>query len=617
MTATITTDKGGGPQVGSMRLTGAEVDAVTPVTFANFDNTGVLGWKWEVIDAPAQSPTLNPLPADVFTATTQLTHDVKGHSILVRLTTYLDVARTIIDDIDQVVLDAQFDPPYDWVIPAAGQSLEVDDVRGWASDVNRILREVNAFMAVGGGGTDADAIHDNVAGEIAALTTVTVAAGDFLLIEDISDANQKKKILASDLLGAALDPNAVHVNASGEIAAVTLKSPVVGADLLLIEDSADANNKKRTTVADLRITESQITDLDHTDADAIHDNVAGEISALTAVTVEDGDHLLIEDDSDANNKKRIPASDFVRTALYGGSGRTLLRRDGGVLSPLTVQPGRLVGVRGLGSTLEDLTYYQIHHILQNSIGAIIDSTTTGTVNDWNPDGNLTNLYRSNAIRWAGGAGLTLNGLQEAQTNEDFAFEKLLINASATQTITINHENGGATAARRFRCPGGVAYVVPPLTAVQLRYDPADDRYIVVGTAVGDSDAVSETLFDANTILKADADDTPAPLTVPEQTLVGRITAGVITALTATQIRTLLNVEDGATAGDADAIHDDVAAEITAIAAKAQAVANDALIAEDSADSDNKKSLTVSALMDSIVTSGGEVVVSGGNVVVAS
>ncbi len=60
-----------------------------------------------------------------------------------------------------------------------------------------------------------------------------------------------------------------------------------------------------------------------------------------------------------------------------------------------------------------------------------------------------------------------------------------------------------------------------------------------------SGAVLEALFNANTILKADTDDTPSALTIPEQRLVGRITAGVITALTAAEGRTLLNVADGA------------------------------------------------------------------------
>ena len=61
----------------------------------------------------------------------------------------------------------------------------------------------------------------------------------------------------------------------------------------------------------------------------------------------------------------------------------------------------------------------------------------------------------------------------------------------------------------------------------------------------DTEKLEKALFDVNTIVKADSDDTPSALTVAEQTLVGRITAGVITALNAAQVRTLLNVEDGA------------------------------------------------------------------------
>ncbi|HSG63070.1 MAG TPA: hypothetical protein VLA24_16725, partial [Pseudomonadales bacterium] len=62
----------------------------------------------------------------------------------------------------------------------------------------------NTVQLTNGGATagDADAIHDNVAGEIAALTLVTAAAGDHILIEDASDSNNKKRIAASDLLGA-------------------------------------------------------------------------------------------------------------------------------------------------------------------------------------------------------------------------------------------------------------------------------------------------------------------------------------------------------------------------------------------------------------------------------
>lgn len=47
------------------------------------------------------------------------------------------------------------------------------------------------------------------------------------------------------------DGSAIHDNTAGEIAAIAVKgSPAVG-DLLLIEDSADSNNKKRITIGSL------------------------------------------------------------------------------------------------------------------------------------------------------------------------------------------------------------------------------------------------------------------------------------------------------------------------------------------------------------------------------
>jgi len=137
------------------------------------------------------------------------------------------------------------------------------------------------------------------------------------------------------------EANAIHKNAPGEISTIAEKASPVGGDMLIIEDSADSNNKKRVLISNLpggselndltaavtwanvpdanitessvtqheaalTITESQISDLDHTDADAIHDNVAGEIAAVTEkLTPIGGDFLLIEDSAAANAKKRI------------------------------------------------------------------------------------------------------------------------------------------------------------------------------------------------------------------------------------------------------------------------------------------------------------------------
>jgi len=76
---------------------------------------------------------------------------------------------------------------------------------------------------------------------------------------------------------------------------------------------------------------------------------------------------------------------------------------------------------------------------------------------------------------------------------------------------------------------------------------SDTDQVFVGDGAANHEFVMHDLFDANTILAANTDNTPIAVTVAEQRLVGRITAGNITALTATEIRTLLNVDDGANA----------------------------------------------------------------------
>ncbi len=64
------------------------------------------------------------------------------------------------------------------------------------------------------------------------------------------------------------------------------------------------------------------------------------------------------------------------------------------------------------------------------------------------------------------------------------------------------------------------------------------------------DVVLKTLFDAQSILAAVADNVPAAVTITEQTVLGRLTGGNIAALTAANLRTIANVEDGADVTDA-------------------------------------------------------------------
>lgn len=67
---------------------------------------------------------------------------------------------------------------------------------------------------------------------------------------------------------------------------------------------------------------------------------------------------------------------------------------------------------------------------------------------------------------------------------------------------------------------------------------------ISGTTSGN---VANTLYDAHTIVYATTDDTPAALTVPASTFVGRKSTGNIVAMTPTEARTELNVSSGANA----------------------------------------------------------------------
>ena len=169
---------------------------------------------------------------------------------------------------------------------------------------------------------DPDAIHDNVADEIGVIAEkVAPIAADEIIIEDSADSNNKKKIQVGNLPPTTSnDSDALHDNIAGEIDAVAEKVAPIAADILVIEDSADSNNKKKVQEGNLPVashthTESEISDLDHIDADAIHDNVAGEIDSvsLKAAPVP-GDQLLIEDSADVNNKKKVTVGSLPFTA---------------------------------------------------------------------------------------------------------------------------------------------------------------------------------------------------------------------------------------------------------------------------------------------------------------
>ena len=115
-------------------------------------------------------------------------------------------------------------------------------------DIDALYTAVRGYIDVsGGGGTDANAVHVNVGGEINGITAkATPTSSDLLIIEAAADSNNKKKITIADL-PATSDANAVHVNASNEITAITEKTSVDNQDEFIIEDSDASYVKKSIT----------------------------------------------------------------------------------------------------------------------------------------------------------------------------------------------------------------------------------------------------------------------------------------------------------------------------------------------------------------------------------
>jgi len=146
-------------------------------------------------------------------------------------------------------------------------------------------------------GIDTSAIHDDTGSEISAITEKgSPVGGDMILIEDSAAANAKKMVQITNLPTGS-DADAIHDNVASEISAIADKASPVGADMLIIEDSEDTNAKKKVTITNLP---------GGADSDAIHDNVAGEIAAIAEKASPIGaDMILIEDSAAADAKKMV------------------------------------------------------------------------------------------------------------------------------------------------------------------------------------------------------------------------------------------------------------------------------------------------------------------------
>lgn len=179
--------------------------------------------------------------------------------------------------------------------------------------------------------------------------------------------------------GPGGDTTALHDDTGGEINAIAEKTTPVGADLVLLEDSAASFAKKKVQVTNLP---------GGTDADAIHDNVSGEISAITEKTTPvSADLILIEDSAATNAKKKVqignlPSSGGASTLLWEWNGTDVSQFGTGDGTPDSTYQGPAAGtIAAAQITNPDDDAYRGNVILYTHSGGDGDTTCWWSIND--------------------------------------------------------------------------------------------------------------------------------------------------------------------------------------------------------------------------------------------
>jgi hypothetical protein len=160
-----------------------------------------------------------------------------------------------------------------------------------------------------------------------------------------------------------------------------------------------------------------------TDPNAIHDNVAAEISSLTQVAAAAADHVLIEDASDLDNKKRVTAQSIADLASPTGGG-LLASADVFWADDYNIKPGNTGAQNDTGMT-------NLLAALTNGSVTFFDSGIYDFDSAINISGNLL------GIKWEGFGykGRVVNG---ASLGATFRFNV----GTADNLLTFNEDDAG-------------------------------------------------------------------------------------------------------------------------------------------------------------------------------
>jgi len=194
-----------------------------------------------------------------------------------------------------------YNDKYEGSLKVSEGDAEVRGDVGWVDfdkDTFNVFDKGNGKVQVAGvSAPDPTAVHTDGSNELTPLTAKdSPASADVLVIEDSAAGYAKKKVLISKL-PTGNDADAIHDNVANEVSVLTEKSNVVDSDLFLIEDSAAGYVKKKVKATNLPSSP---------DATAVHTDGSNELSVLVAKdSPANNDVLVIEDSAAGYGKKKV------------------------------------------------------------------------------------------------------------------------------------------------------------------------------------------------------------------------------------------------------------------------------------------------------------------------
>ncbi|OQB40345.1 MAG: hypothetical protein BWY06_01234 [Candidatus Latescibacteria bacterium ADurb.Bin168] len=162
------------------------------------------------------------------------------------------------------------------------------------------------------------------------------------------------------------------------------------------------------------------------------------------------------------------------------------------------------------------------------------------------DGTVSYDNTTGVLTWSGTINIYFTRADGTAIKNTVAAGSITLADDEFCYVTLSETNGAALTMAKASLGAGSASAFKAYNVLPMGYRNASDNNFypeelagVFAMMLAGSAYVEKATFDANTILKADTDNTPAALTVAEQRIVGRKTGGNIAALTGSEVNTIL------------------------------------------------------------------------------